>query len=827
MTRSTNSRGLRWLGVSACVALVCVASYIAGARPAQAGINVWTSNGPEGVYVGALAVDPTTPTTLYAGTENGRVFKSADGGGTWNAAHAGLTSPYPVRALAIDPTAPTTLYAATSDWLYKSTDGAGTWSTTGLPSQGVWALAIDPETPTTLYAGTFNGVFKSTDSGSTWGATGPVDGDVDLLAIDPTNSTTLYAHARGSGIFKSTDAGTTWDAANAGLPDTFGVVALVIDPITPGILYAGGYGGVFKSADGALTWNASGLTEVRVAVLAIDPTTSTTLYAGALGGGVFKSTDGGGTWSATGLRPNADVNALAINPATPTTVYAGTSWAGGALKSTDGGSTWMAINTGLPRDLLGASAVAVDRTHPTRVYANTLGVFRSTDHGDTWSAFDAGLTNAGVEALAIDPTTPSTLYAGSDGGVFGVSKSTDGGRTWVAANTGLEDGYPGDYPPGVLALAIDPAASTTLYAGTRNGVFKSTDGAGTWRNVLRTAGGSDIPSISSFPVLAIDPIISTTLYAAPDSGCLFKSTDGGDTWLLECLGLPEYPLSAVAIDPTTPTTLYAGTWYGVYKSTDGGDTWNATALTSPDRSSSSEYALVIDPNTPTTLYAGTIDPSLLTGPNNRGVFKSTDGGGTWSTLNTGLSDWRDLRINTLAIDPIRPTRLYAGTDTGVFSIDQVSVCVGDCAVDGRVTINEIITMINIALGTGSMAECGSGDTNHDNQVSIDEILAAVNGALYGCPAPPMPTPRFLTEDATLYDYWPSFSPDSRSLLFSRTADGVHWELRQVPVAGGPSSSFASTPLAVSATRANWASRACWFDLRNCWSTIDKLSIQAS
>jgi photosystem II stability/assembly factor-like uncharacterized protein len=755
---------------------------IAAARPAKAGINVWTSNGPEGVYyVGALAVDPTTPTTIYAGTENGRVFKSTDGGGTWNAAHAGLTSQYPVRALAIDSTAPTTLYAATFDWLYKSTDGGGTWSTTGLPSQGVWALAIDPETPTTLYAGTFNGVFKSTDSGSTWGATGPVDGDVDLLAIDPTNLTTLYAHARGSGIFKSTDAGTTWHAANAGLPDTLGVVALAIDPITPRTLYAGGYGGVFKSTDTALTWNASGLTEVRVAVLAIDPTTSTTLYAGALGGGVFKSTDGGGTWSATGLRPNADVNALIVDPTTPTTLYTGTAWAGGAFKSTDGGSSWLAINTGLPADPLPVHTVAIDPTTSTTLYGGTsVGVFKSTDRGGTWSAFDAGLTNANVEALAIDPTTPTTLYAGTDAGVFGVSKSTDGGSTWVAANTGLEDGTPGDY---LLALAIDPAASTTLYAGTRNGVFKSTDGAGTWRNVLRTAGGSDIPSISSFPVLAIDPTISTTLYAAPDSGCLFKSSDGGDTWLPECLGLPEYPLSAVAIDPTTPTTLYAGASYGVYKSTDGGDTWGATGLVSPDPGGGPRYTLAIDPKTPTTLYAGTNDP-LLTGPNNRGVLKSTDGGSTWSTLNTGLSDL-NLRINTLAIDPMTPSRLYAGTDYGgVFAIEQVTACAGDCAVDGRVTIDEIITMINIALGTGSMPECGSGDTNHDNQVSIDEILTAVNAALNGCPAPPMPTPRFLTEDATLYDYWPCFSPDSRSLLFSRTADGVHWELRQVPVGGG-------------------------------------------
>ena len=155
---------------------------------------------------------------------------------------------------------------------------------------------------------------------------------------------------------------------------------------------------------------------------------------------------------------------------------------------------------------------------------------------------------------------------------------------------------------------------------------------------------------------------------------------------------------------------------------------------------------------------------------------------------------------------VRPGSGHTQCSIGAYEADGFSPesCVGDCDGTGSVTVDEIITMVNIALGTISVAGCGSGDANHDNQVTIDEILTAVNAALNGCPAPPMPTPRFLTEDPTLYDYWPCFSPDGRSLLFSRTADGVHWELRLVPVAGGPSVSFASTPLPVSGTRANWS-----------------------
>jgi photosystem II stability/assembly factor-like uncharacterized protein len=100
-------------------------------------------------------------------------------------------------------------------------------------------------------------------------------------------------------------------------------------------------------------------------------------------------------------------------------------------------------------------------------------VFKSTDGGTTWSAVNSGLTNTAVFALAIDPTTPNTLYAGTGGG--GVFKSTNGGATWVATGTG---------PTNVRALAINPTTPTTLYAGTNGGgVFKSTDGGTTWSAV--------------------------------------------------------------------------------------------------------------------------------------------------------------------------------------------------------------------------------------------------------------------------------------------------------------------------------------------------------
>src|SRR5438876_4039479 len=148
---------------------------------AEAGVNVWTTNGPEGGSISALAVDPQTPTTLYAGTTSAGVFKSTDGGTHWRAVNAGLGATT-VRALAIDPQTPTTVYAATWDrGIFKSTDGGANWSATnsglidpyGVRVSAIAAMATTPETPTTLYAGTTQGVFKSTDGGSSWSAIRP------------------------------------------------------------------------------------------------------------------------------------------------------------------------------------------------------------------------------------------------------------------------------------------------------------------------------------------------------------------------------------------------------------------------------------------------------------------------------------------------------------------------------------------------------------------------------------------------------------------------------------------------------------------------------
>ena len=139
--------------------LVVVASMGLAGGVASAGVNVWTSSGPDGGIVNALAVDPVTPATVYAGTNGGGVFKSVNGGGSWTAVSAGLTTPY-VRVLAIDPFTPATVYVGTAaSGVFKSVNGGGSWTAvnTGLTNLNVNVLAVDPHTPATVYAGTDRG----------------------------------------------------------------------------------------------------------------------------------------------------------------------------------------------------------------------------------------------------------------------------------------------------------------------------------------------------------------------------------------------------------------------------------------------------------------------------------------------------------------------------------------------------------------------------------------------------------------------------------------------------------------------------------------------
>jgi photosystem II stability/assembly factor-like uncharacterized protein len=310
----------------------------------------WNALGPAGSYVRVVAIDFQNPQTVYAGLVEDvdhplfGVYKSLDGGNTWNAVNNGLPVNCGVFALTFDPTNSSTLYVGLNNdysyaggGIYKSTDGGNTWTLLPAPANwGYMSLAVSPVNPSVVYAGTYNwGLLISNDGGMTWSQANGVAiyESVNAIAIDPQNPNNVYAGST-NGLFVSIDAGNTWNMATNGLPDGADFGAIAINPVTSTVLAglnaingADG-GGMFMSSDVGNTWLPVGngvAAGYEIHTIAIDPITPTNVYTGTFGAYAFISTDGGYTFSdfSAGLG-DVYVHSIAINPQTTTIVYAGT-----------------------------------------------------------------------------------------------------------------------------------------------------------------------------------------------------------------------------------------------------------------------------------------------------------------------------------------------------------------------------------------------------------------------------------------------------------------------------------------------------------------------
>lgn len=456
--REDMSRDARWTVtvVGAMAAVVCLAG------PATAGLNAWTSGGPGGLVslpvANNLAIDPQTPSVVYATSFTTGVFKSTDGGASWS----------PIN--------------------------------TGLPSGRALSIVVDPKATSTLYvtiapaAGTVGGAFKSTDGGASWTRTsnglpsGPVGGAEPSylyqgLAIDPKNPSVLYA---GSG-------------ANPG-----GAV-------------------VYRTQDGAANWtlvNAGLAGASFVGVIAIDPVTTSTVYAGTSGGGVYKSLNSGSTWAPvnTGLTQLFIVD-LAIDPGAPGTLYAGTN-ASGLFKTTNGGGSWAPANNGLPAGTL--PAVAVDPSAPNVVYASAdcCGVYRSTDRGGSWTPMDGSPL---AQGLAVSPSG-ACLHASATGGVFNFAFAEDPCTSTLPPA-----------PPTTLVAAVLPS-SRAVQVGTTATAFVT---------VLNS--GAD-PAVDVGIALAT-ALVGTFKYNTTD--CATNAVTGSDN-VPASIPVGAQACYVIAITPTLP-----------------------------------------------------------------------------------------------------------------------------------------------------------------------------------------------------------------------------------------------------------------------------------
>ena len=536
-----------------------------------------------------------------------------------------------INVVIVDPANHQVVYLASNFGVFVSADGGLNWTRGALPGGNVdvRSLVLDPTSPANariLYAGvTSNGIFRSNDGGQTWtsilsGATTVVANELNtagtpggpartvgkfIIALAPPTSPpaaggvqVLYATVEGRplnrppqatdapdpiGVFRSTDQGLTWTLQtphNAGISPGIGGMPLntqggysfhmAVDPASPGdgindIIYVGAVGQA-RSTDSGLTFTAlSGLhADNHAWTFVAQPGPFSIVYCGN-DGGIFKSTGGtaftslNGGGLQTALFYNLDVKRDATASVTL-----------GALQ--DNGIVTNAPPAAFPSwtDGIGGDGfdVAHDGQNATKAYGRSnANIFRSTNDGNSYGnitpPFSTSESGVYLSAVAVDPSTDGSVYAASNANLW---HSTDSGATW-----------PRNVPIPGTATGVDVAATNNnnvvVASGGRVLVSTNALGAFTLTNITRNLPGRFVGRV------AFDPNDPATIYAVLGGfsgfpgGHVFRTTIAATTWTDISPPL-DLPFNAIALDgSTTPTTIYAGTDFGVLRSVDGGANW--------------------------------------------------------------------------------------------------------------------------------------------------------------------------------------------------------------------------------------------------------------
>jgi photosystem II stability/assembly factor-like uncharacterized protein len=376
-------------------------------------------------------------------------------------------------------------------------------------------------------------------------------------------------------------------------------------------------------------WTSIGPDGGPLESVTIDPVTPSTVYASTGFDGVLKSVDGGVTWSS--ITPPGTYGfgqKVVVDPLAHSTIYV--SRGSTMSKSLDGGATW----TGYPTGESYPSSLAIDPIHPTNLWMGGLNVVRrSTDGGVTWTAttLPPPATSEQPFDLSVDPSNPSVVFAASSSNAgVGVYRSVDAGVTFTRV-----------LAVPTQAVAVDPLLPTTVFCGVLGPeVYRSTNGGTSWVEI--TAG---LQSSIGRGGIAVDPTNPLVVYAGGGGGRFQKSVDGGLTWTVYTTGLlPSDYVQGIAIDPSNPSTILGAGPRGAARSTDGGVTWivSGTGIRSSDVKS-----VTVDSTDPNVLYAARYT---------LGIAKSTDGGATWTdTTNNVGSQY----VDRVLVDPATPSTLYA------------------------------------------------------------------------------------------------------------------------------------------------------------------------
>lgn len=411
----------------------------------------------------------------------------------------------------------------------------------------------------------------------------------------------------------------------------------------------------------------------------------TIVQAGRAPGGIYRTTDGGDHWTkvlaSSGSQLLEALSAVEICPVPYSNVaYAGSDQA--FYRSSDGGLTWAMVAGG--PDKWGPPGVEAyvpidlqcDPRDPNRVFANNYngGNFLSEDGGKTWTNSSQGYSGAHIRNLAVDPSSPARIYAAARSGMW---RSDDGGTAWTGLryraaeyNAGLE----------CTSAAVDPGQTNRVLQGCIFGgaIQESTDRGLTWHHIWPPLQNGE-PTFRAEPVLDLvfAPSDAKKVYAAfGGSNCIMfhlpcdtgsgvaSSSDGGKTWTLST-DADIKNLAAIDLDvsPNDAELVFAATEKGLFKTTDGGTTWSAVSITGVT-AGARVRAVAVSPKDPKRILAG-VDGSNQSVPVTGGTYLSKDGGSTWETAYSGLASGGS--IHHIVFDPTDANNVFlSDVKSGVY-----------------------------------------------------------------------------------------------------------------------------------------------------------------
>lgn len=472
-------------------------------------------------------------------------------------------------------------------------------------------------------------------SAQQWQSIGPEGGTVRSLAFDPHNPDRIFLGTSAGRIYLSTDNGSSWSRfAHLGSSSEMVLDHIIIDPVNSRNIYVSAWnaqlpdrdGEIFRSRDGGKTWDImADMHGKSVRALALAPSDPMVLVAGALDG-IYRSRDGGDNWERISPEKHAEiknVESIAVDPLNPQVIYAGTwhlPW-----KTEDGGKTWHNIKKGVIDDS-DVFSIAIDSLNPASIYISACsGIYRSESAGELFRKIQ-GIPYAArrTRILRMDPVDHKIVYAGTTEGLW---KTTDGGATWKRTTSDrviVNDVLIDPRKPGRVLLATD-----------RGGVLASNDGG-----LTLTASNRGFTH-RQVATLLLDPNRPNELLAGilndKEFGGVLASHDGGQTWMQMSEGLEDRDV--FVLRRTTDNTLVAGTDTGVFERKSSEQRWSPASRiveekTVPVPGKKNAFATKTFVSTLNArISALEVSGNTWYAASSQGMFISTDAGATWIPKN--------------------------------------------------------------------------------------------------------------------------------------------------------------------------------------------------